>query len=221
MPSALDAPATAAVLERLHAAAREQDEPARQRVRAREAEAGRLGQAQRYELYGGAPLAVKPDVGRLLYVTALALRPRTIVEFGASLGVSTIYLAAALADGGGERLVTSELLPAKAEATRANLEQAGLGHLVEVRTGDALETLRTLDTDVQLVFLDGRNDLYLDVLRLIEPRLSPRALVAADLNVGDTDLQPFLDHVRDPAGGYLSVEVPVDEGVELSVRCAG
>ncbi len=69
----------ACVLDRLHAAALAEDSRAKERVLAREAQLGeRLAQAQRYELYGDAPLAIKREVGELLYVLALSRRARRI-----------------------------------------------------------------------------------------------------------------------------------------------
>ena len=131
MPSTLKAPAVATVLDRLHAAAQVEDEPAKQRVRDREADLGaRLSQVRRYELYGEAPLAIKREVGELLYLLTLSRRARTVVEFGASLGVSTLYLAAALRDCGGGSLITTEQLAGKADATRKNLVDAGLDDLL-------------------------------------------------------------------------------------------
>ncbi|HYB23338.1 MAG TPA: hypothetical protein VED41_06040 [Solirubrobacteraceae bacterium] len=64
-----------------------------------------------------------------------------------------------------------------------------------------------------MLFLDGRNDLYFDVLRLLERHLASTALVTADLSIEDPDLLPYLSYIRDPANGYLSVEVPLDAGV--------
>jgi hypothetical protein len=95
---------------------------------------------------------------------------------------------------------------------------ARLDDLVELRTGDALETLADLSGPVDLVFLDGRNDLYLDVLRLLEPVLAPDALVLADLSAGDPDLGPYLDHVRDADGAYRSLTLPPEPGLEVSVQ---
>ncbi len=139
----------AGVLDRLHAAAWAEDEPAKERVRAREAQLGvRLAQAQRYELYGDAPLAIKREVGELLYVLASSGRARRIVEFGASFGISTVYLAAATRDCGGS-LVTTELPASKAEIARRNLADAGLADLVELRLGDARQTLADLDGSVR------------------------------------------------------------------------
>ena len=68
-------------------------------------------------------LAVNADEGRLLYLLARAVRARYIVEFGASYGVSTLYLGAAAMDNGG-RLVTTEVHPDKCRAVRQTLRQA-------------------------------------------------------------------------------------------------
>jgi predicted O-methyltransferase YrrM len=209
----------ASVLNRLRTYAEVADERARERVRTREAELGsRLGTRDRYEVYGAAaPLAVSPEVGELLYVLTLARRPRCAIEFGTSHGISAIYLAAALRDAGAGVLVSAELLPDKVAAARANLGAAGLAGVVEIRTGDALETLRDVGVPVDLVFLDGRNDLYLDVLRLLEPVLAEHALVLADLSAGDPDLAPYLEHVRGE-GGYHSQRMLGEAGLEISVR---
>ncbi len=81
-----------------------------------------------------------------------------------------------------------------------------------------METLQGLAGEVDLLVLDGRNDLYLPVLRLVEPCLAPDALVAADLSKDDPDLLLYQAYVRDPDHGYFSIEIPLDAGVELSAR---
>src|SRR6185437_8098834 len=173
---------------------------------------------ERATLYGSAAsLSVTPEVGELLYVLALARRPRTIVEFGASLGFSTIHLAAAARDLGDARVITTELEPEKAEVARRNLAEAGLDDLVDLREGDALETLRDLDT-VDLLFLDGWNNLYVSVLEMLEPVLSSGALVVADLSAGDEEQNSYCERMHALASGYASVEVPLDAGVVVSVR---
>jgi predicted O-methyltransferase YrrM len=219
MANALNSQPVASTLDRLFAQAEQEDPLAKDRVRRREAELGRrLDQAEKYELYGEkAPLAISREVGQLLYVLALSRPPHRIVEFGASHGISTINLAAAIRDAGQGSLITTELLATKAQITRANLTAAGLDDLVELRTGDATQTLQDLDGSVDLLFLDGRNDLYLSVLQVVEPRLEPGALIVADLNREDPDLIPYLEYVRDTNGHYASVCVPLDAGVEVSV----
>jgi len=142
------------------------------------------------------------------------MNARTIVEFGTSFGISTLHLAAALRDGGGGRLVTTEFEPSKVARARANIAAAGLSDLVEIREGDALETLaHNLPKPIDLVFLDGANGLYPAVLALLENHLRAGALVVAD----NADWSPeYLTRVRSPAQGYMSV--PFAEDVELSMR---
>jgi predicted O-methyltransferase YrrM len=190
MTSALASDRVATVLERLHAKARVEDPQAKQRVQEREAELGaRLAPPQRYELYGDAPLAIAPEVGELYYLLATTRRASRIVEFGTSHGISTIYLACAIRDlGGGGTLIATEILPAKAQAARRNLADAGLDGLVEIRIGDARDTLRDPAAPVDILVLDGRNDLYIPILELVEPHLAPNALVIADLGQDDPDL---------------------------------
>ena len=88
-----------------------------------------------------AHLAVSRETGTLLYMLARAINARTIIEFGTSFGVSTLHLAAALRDNGGGKLITSEFEPTKIARARANIAAGGLADLVEIREGDALQTL--------------------------------------------------------------------------------
>jgi predicted O-methyltransferase YrrM len=160
-------------------------------------------------------MPVSPNVGRLLYALVRACRPETVVEFGASFGISTIHLAAAVTDNGTGRVVTTELSDRKTTAARANLEQAGLARVVTILQGDALETLASVTGPVGLVLLDGWKDLYLPVLRLLQPRLAPGTLVIAD----DTSYESaadYLAYIRDPGNGFVSVDFPVDDGIEIS-----
>src|SRR5262245_4083519 len=219
MTSALRSEPVTRVLARLREAGRLEDEPAKRRVRAREAEAGRkIYGRERADLYGQAPIAVTHEVGELLYVLAAARRPSTVVEFGTSLGVSTMYLASARRGAGAGVAIATEFKPEKAARASANLAEAGLADVVDLRAGDALETLRDLDGPIDLLFLDGWNDLYLAVLTALEPHLRPGALVAADMSKDDPHHDRYRAYVHDPAHGYLSTEVPLDDGVVISVR---
>lgn len=171
------------------------------------------------DLYGRlrhAALAVSPETGRLLYMLARAGRTRAIVEFGTSFGISTLHLAAALRDNGGGRLITTEFEPSKAAQARRNLDAAGLADLVEIREGDALQTLAgDLPDGIGLVLLDGAKPLYPEILALVEDRLDSGAVIVAD-NAGFSP--DYLDRVRTPGNGYLSM--PFGDDVELSVRTA-
>lgn len=160
------------------------------------------------------PLAVSRETGSLLYLLARGCDARTIVEFGTSFGVSTLCLAAALRDNGGGCLITSEFEPSKVARARENLVAGGLIDLVEFREGDALRTLAAdLPDRVDLLLLDGAKALYPEILKLVESRLRPGALIVAD----NADYSPdYLAYVRAPANGYMSVSF--GDEVELSLR---
>ncbi|MEU6092757.1 class I SAM-dependent methyltransferase [Streptomyces sp. NPDC047085] len=155
--------------------------------------------------------------GELLYNLVRAVRPATVVEFGMSFGISTLYLAAALRDNGAGRVVTTELSKGKIAAACSTFAETGLDDLITVLEGDARDTLRSLDGPADFVLLDGWKDLCLPVLRLLEPRLQPGTLVVAD-DIDLSSLRPYLDYVRDPANGYQSVTFPVEDGMEISCR---
>ena len=214
----------AAVLKRLYQEARNADRPLMEKFRDRDVALDELLKAEAkdyravYRTFANNFLNVSADFGRFLYMCARARKARRIVEFGTSFGISTIHLACALRDGGGGHLIGSELEPAKAKRAKENLNDAGLADLVEIRIGDALETLKDdIGGEVDLLFLDGAFSLYLPVLKLLEPYLKDGALV-----IGDNALEQspgYLDYVRNPHNGYLSLPLPFDggRGNELTV----
>ncbi|MBI1239939.1 MAG: methyltransferase [Alphaproteobacteria bacterium] len=156
--------------------------------------------------------------GQALYQFARARGARRVVEFGASFGISTIYLAAAVRDNGGGSVVTTEMEPKKIIRARENYARAGLQREIELLEGDALETLRSVDGPIDLVFLDGWKDACLPVLQLLETKLSAGACIFCDDIKGfRKTLKPYVDHVRANPARYASVELPLGDGLEFSV----
>lgn len=203
------------LLARLYAQAAATTSPLLEQTPAAEVDRLMRSKTEYRQLYGSIKelwLPVGQETGTLLYVLARLGKARTLVEFGTSFGISTLHLAAALRDNGGGQLITTEFEPTKVAQARAHLEAGGLLDLVELRCGDALETLaRDLPPHIDLVLLDGAKALYNDILSLVESHLSPGALILAD----NVDFCPeYLARVRSPANGYLSI--PLTEEVELS-----
>jgi predicted O-methyltransferase YrrM len=156
--------------------------------------------------------------GRFLYLAARAAGARRLVEFGTSFGISTIYAAAAARDNGGT-VIGSELEPSKRERALANVAEAGLGDLVDVKLGDALETLKDVPAPIDFVLLDGWKDLYLPVLKMMEPKLRPGAVVLADnIKTFRRSLAPYVDYVQSGRNGFRSVTLPLADGFEYSVK---
>ncbi len=217
--TSLQSPAVRAVLDRLYAEADRNDGEVLPRVRA---EAERLGgnydDRKVAHLLDDAFIPVCPEVGQLLYVLVRMRRPKVAVEFGTSFGLSAIHIAAALRDNGEGKLITTELNALKAARAAEHFRQAGLAERIDLRQGDAFETLQGV-RGIDFLMLDGWKSLYLPLLQKLEPSLSPGSLVAADdINLMQELLKPYLAYVRDPKNGYTSCEVPIDDGLEVSLR---
>lgn len=214
--STLD-PRTAAVLERLYAESDSRPEPVPPKDLAEYPRPVELTEEQ-VRAFDDEFLTLEKEQAAYCYTQARATGARTIVEFGTSFGISTIWLAAAVRDNGGGTVISAERVPRKAERARAHIAEAGLEQYVEIRVGDARETLRALDGPVDMFLNDGFPDVALEVHRLVTPALRPGALVITD-NVG---LMPdlyadYLAWIRDPAHGFVSVRIPFHGGTEFSV----
>jgi predicted O-methyltransferase YrrM len=221
MPTTLHSEKVQSLLNRLHAEARANDSASFakfEKLSEAEREAVHADYRKHYGLLRDAFIPVGPELGRLLYLLATAARAKTIVEFGTSFGISTIYLAAALRDNGGGKLITCEMEPTKSERAKAHLTEAGLADLVEFRVGDALELLGRKLGAVDFLLLDGAKPLYFRVLKLVEPHLRPAALIASDNINARNKIEDFTSYVRDPGNGYVSVDMPLGDGIEVSMR---
>lgn len=217
MTSALTNPPLAPLLDRLFELADRATNPAMAGLSREECERLMSSKTEYLDFYSRAKdlwLPVSRETGVVLYQLARSANARSIVEFGTSFGISTLYLAAALRDNGGGRLIGSEFEPSKVTRARQHLVEGGVGDLVEIREGDALKTLAAdLPESIDLVLLDGAKSIYCEVLDLVERRLRPCALIVAD----NADYSPeYLARVRSPDSGYLSA--PLGKDVELSLR---
>ena len=162
---------------------------------------------------------LNPKQGRLVYQIARSIGARRIVEFGTSAGISTIHFAAAVRDNGGGIVVGTDIEPTKVARARANVEQAGLGAYVEVREGDAQQTLVDPGGPVDLVLLDGFKALYIPILKLLRPHLHTGSVVFADnIFIFWRTLRPYVAYVQDPRNGFSSVTLALGTGTEYSVR---
>jgi predicted O-methyltransferase YrrM len=215
MTNSLAAPALTATLDRMFTAAARDDDGERPLPPPGRTSWAEASARDRSDAYQDIYIPISAEAGRLLYALVRAIRPETVVEFGTSFGISTIYLAAAVTDNGTGRVVTTELSDKKVKAAQSNLQQAGVNAAVTILAGDARQTLADLPGPVGLVLLDGWKDLYLPVLRLLEPKLAPGALVAAD-DSSFASVAGYLQYVREPGNGYVSVSFPIEDGVELS-----
>jgi len=162
-------------------------------------------------------IPVTPEAGRLLYSLVRATRPATIVEFGMSFGISALHLASGVRDNGSGRVLTTELSADKIAAAKQTFAETGLDDLITILEGDALSTLADLDGPIGFVLLDGWKELYLPVIKLLEPHLSPGALVVDNTEMADA--RPYLDYVRNAENGYVSVNFAARESDSMEISC--
>ena len=133
------------------------------------------------------PHHVSPNQGKLLHLLARIQGARTILEIGTLGGYSTIWLGRALPPDG--RLITLEANPRHAEVAQENIARAGLGDLVELRLGLALDGLAQLAKEgrgpFDLVFIDADKPRYPDYLEWALELSRPGTVIVADNVVRD------------------------------------
>jgi predicted O-methyltransferase YrrM len=164
-------------------------------------------------------VAITREQGMFAHLVARTIGARRIVEFGTSFGVSTIYLAAAVRDNGGGCVIGSEIEKTKAAKAQEHLREGGLIDCVDIRIGDAQQTLADPGGTVDMVLMDGWKNLYLPVIKILTPHLRAGAVVLSDnINTFKRTLAPYVAHMEDRSNGFQSVTLPLGEGLQYSVR---
>ncbi len=163
---------------------------------------------------------VARTTGQFLFAYVAPQTDCEILEIGGSRGYSTIWLAAGARHLGG-RVLSLEHDPAKCEAWRRNVEEAGLTEWAELVEGDAFETLPGIDDVFDVVFLDAEKDDYERLFQLARTKLEPGALVIADNVLSHADPLAQYSAARQADTTLESVTLPLDRGLELSVILTG
>ena len=173
--------------------------------------------AHAYADYG---FSIRPEQGELIYLLCRTVGATRVAEFATSIGMSTLYFAAAVRDNGGGVVIGSELVPAKVAAARRNLAEAGLIDFVDIREGDARNTLRDLGGPVDFVLIDGwpggqGPSLARQLIEIVTPQIRVGGIVMNDNGEAD-----YLAYIRDPRNGFCSISLPLKKGTELSGKIA-
>jgi predicted O-methyltransferase YrrM len=175
---------------------------------AREREAG-LPAAERAR-------AVEPTTGRFLFSLVAPQADCEVLEIGGSRGYSAIWLAAGVRNLGG-RVLSIENDPRKIEAWHANVAEAGVEDWTELLEGDAKEQVPAIDDVFDIVFIDAEKEDYEELFQLARAKLEPGALVVADNILSHEETLGAYSRARQADPTLLSVTVPLDRGLELSV----
>ena len=116
--------------------------------------------------------------GGLLMALVHATRASLVLEIGTFSGYSSLAMASELPPGG--RIVTCEIDERAAGIARRHFGASPLGERIELRTGPAIETLKTLEGPFDLVFIDADKTGYLDYYEAALPKLAPHGLIVVD-----------------------------------------
>ena len=181
------------------------------------AEHGRLHDAQETR-HDRRMLNLEWPAAEALYLMVRMARRRRILEIGTSNGFSTLWLALALADREGARLVTLDREPDKTRQARANLEQAGLAGSVECLVGDATELVAGLEGPFDAVFFDADRVSAPEQFARLLPKLTPDAILFSDNALSHPEeIAGYLDCV-DRSGQFDSTLLTVGKGLHVAVR---
>jgi caffeoyl-CoA O-methyltransferase len=160
---------------------------------------------------------VERQTGRWLALLVRGTNARELLEIGSSNGVSTIWLAAAARQNGGQ-VIGTEILPERVAEANRNLAEAGLDGVARVVAGEARATVASLPGPFDLVFIDAEKDDYVDHFAAVVDRVEIGGLILAD-NVISHDLSAYQAMLRSRSD-VETVTVPIDRGVEFTVKTA-
>lgn len=190
-----------------------------QRMEVEEALAQALSHEERIERINEFLLPVGEDVGIFINSLAKSAKSKTILEIGTSYGYSTIWLAEAAKANGG-KVITLEISIEKAAYARQKLEEAGVAEFVELRVGDALESIANATETFDFVLVDVWKELYLPCFDLFFPKLKTGAWVLADNMIFPPHSLPeataYRNRVRETKV-FDTLLMPIGSGIEVSL----
>jgi predicted O-methyltransferase YrrM len=222
------------VLERLYAQHAAQDDEVARYFTTRAAE-GSLNwnrfDERTHEFLKDKLIALDRPKAEFCYHVCRALQARRIVEAGTSLGVSTLFLAAAVRDNLRQRrdeqpqgdgrpvVIGTEYVPAKAKIARDHFAEAGLSDFIDLREGDLRETLVDVRGPIDFVLIDIWTPMARPALALIAPHLREGAVVVCDNTQQFREgYRDYFEFVHDPVNGLRTMTLPFEGGLEFTVR---
>jgi caffeoyl-CoA O-methyltransferase len=159
---------------------------------------------------------VARTTGQFLFAFVAPQTDCEVLEIGGSRGYSSIWLGAGVRNLGG-RVLSLENDPAKAEAWRRNVAEAGLEDWVDLIEGDALEAIPGIADVFDVVFLDAEKEQYEELFQQARKKLEPGAVVIADNVLSHQDALGAYSEARQSDPTLESVTLPHDRGLELTV----
>lgn len=190
-------------------------------------------------------IALDQDKCQFLYQLILSMGATNVVEAGTSFGVSTIYLALAVAEnmkalGKEGTVIATEKEAEKAKVARGYWKECGedVERCIDLREGDLLQTLKQNLPQVDLLLLDSKittipgisqdraridhlivwTPLALPTVEIVKSHLRPGSVILADnTEMRSVGYEVLLSYLRDPKNGFRNMTLPFKNGFEMSV----
>ncbi len=193
---------------------------------------GILGELEDYAKLHCTPI-IQKEVRCLLDTLLEYKKPQRILEIGTAIGYSAIFYASHLDAGG--KVITLERDSDYIARAKANIERSGFADMIELIEGEAEETVKNLDGEFDMVFLDANKSQYRYYFDMVFPRLRTGAMLICDNilykgmvsedalvpgrkhNAIVLALRDFLPYIANHPQLATSI-IPIGDGVSLSVK---
>jgi predicted O-methyltransferase YrrM len=171
----------------------------------------------RWRMYDS--MTAEAEVLEFLRTLVTTLKPNLIVETGAFLGVSTVWMAEGLRENGFGKIVSCELDTVVFAKAQEKIAASGLSEWIDLRNVSSLE-LETSD-QIDLFFSDSDLDVREKEVRQFLPKISPNGLIL----MHDASSHPGIVReaaLRLEADGLISVVLmPTPRGLAIAQRREG
>ena len=129
---------------------------------------------------------IRREAGEFIKLLLLMNKPARILEIGAAVGFSAIFMSRFLEDGA--HITTIENYPPRIEQAKKNIVRAGVQDKVTLLEGDALEILPELSGEYDMVFMDAAKGQYGSFFEESIKRLKPGGVLLCDNVLQDGDV---------------------------------
>ncbi|MST61735.1 O-methyltransferase [Peptostreptococcus anaerobius] len=192
---------------------------------------GLLEEMEIYAEDNSVPIIHK-EVSELLKVILKIHKPKRILEIGCAIGYSSIFFADVLNND--VEIITTERNPIMLEKAYENIKKAGLSDKIKILVGDAEETLKDIDGDFDMVFIDaakGQYKLFFDIVFdkvknggiVISDNILYKGMIASDDFVVKRKktivkrMRDYLDYICHQEFLDTSI-IPIGDGVAISYK---
>ena len=158
--------------------------------------------------------------------------PKNILELGTAIGYSSIFFSQYIPDGG--RIITLEREQDYYDLACENIKKSGRDKVIDVVFGDAFETVKTIDGNFDMIFMDANKSMYKYYFDILFPMLNPGGIIVCDnilykgmvscddlaprkQNTIISNIRDFLDFISNHPALETSI-IPIGDGVSVSVK---